>query len=326
MRAFVRLNKQDGGNRWEAGMKKLIAMALCLLMAALWTACAEGQPGEVVLQAGNEAGVQQLSLPPAVALLPEIGEDGQLVYESEAGGERAAIDLSNLHRGFIAVRCEAGRAARLVLAKDEKQQTETIPAAQGYTVYPLEMGDGAYTAKVFLNLEGMNYESVLETAFELKIEHEEYRYLIPNHRVPYEAESSVAELARTLRIGAQTEAELVADAASWIVGNISYTGGPAAPEDEAAAPDLERVLAEKEGMCADFAALFAALLRINQIPCKVVFGMVETPEGPVYHAWNLALPQDAQDDGQWLLYDTTLGAEPPGAFGAYSYGEARRVY
>lgn len=307
-------------------MKKLMAMALCLLMAALWTACAEGQPSGVVPQAGNEAEAKQPSMPPAALLLPDIGEEGQLVYESEAGGERAAIDLSNLHRGFIAVRCEAGRAARLVLAKDEKQQTETIPAARGFTVYPLEMGDGAYTAKIFLHLGGVSYESVLETAFELEIEHEEYRYLIPNHRVPYKADCSVAELARTLRNGAQTEAELVADTANWIVGNIRYTGGPAAPEGEAAAPDLERVLAEKAGICTDFAALFAALLRINQIPCKMVFGMVETPEGPVYHAWNLALPESAQGDGQWILYDTTLGAETPGVFGAYSYGEARRVY
>ena len=46
-------------------------------------------------------------------------------------------------------------------------------------------------------------------------------------------------------------------------------------------PVLDTVLAEKKGICFDYAALMAGMLRSQGIPCKLVVGYA----GTAYHAW-----------------------------------------
>ena len=46
-------------------------------------------------------------------------------------------------------------------------------------------------------------------------------------------------------------------------------------------PDLDQVMAEKKGICFDYAALMTAMLRSRGIPCKLVVGYA----GTAYHAW-----------------------------------------
>ena len=46
-------------------------------------------------------------------------------------------------------------------------------------------------------------------------------------------------------------------------------------------PVLDDVLAEEKGICFDYAALMAAMLRSQEVPCKLVVGYA----GETYHAW-----------------------------------------
>ena len=46
-------------------------------------------------------------------------------------------------------------------------------------------------------------------------------------------------------------------------------------------PVLDTVLKEKKGICFDYAALMTAMLRSQEIPCKLVVGYADE----VYHAW-----------------------------------------
>ena len=46
-------------------------------------------------------------------------------------------------------------------------------------------------------------------------------------------------------------------------------------------PDLDEVLASGKGICFDYAALMAGMLRSQDIPCKLVVGYADT----AYHAW-----------------------------------------
>ena len=46
-------------------------------------------------------------------------------------------------------------------------------------------------------------------------------------------------------------------------------------------PVLDDVLAEKKGICFDYAALMAGMLRSQGVPCKLVVGYA----GSAYHAW-----------------------------------------
>ena len=46
-------------------------------------------------------------------------------------------------------------------------------------------------------------------------------------------------------------------------------------------PVLDQVLAEKKGICSDYAAVMTAMLRSQGIPCKLVVGYLKTES----HAW-----------------------------------------
>ncbi len=65
-------------------------------------------------------------------------------------------------------------------------------------------------------------------------------------------------------------------------------------------PNLEQVLQEKKGICFDYAALMAAMLRAQNIPTRLVMGDLSS-EG-IYHAWN-----QVEIDGEWTWYDPTYG-------------------
>ena len=59
---------------------------------------------------------------------------------------------------------------------------------------------------------------------------------------------------------------------------------------------MDDTLSSKKGICFDYAALVACMLRVQGIRCKLVIGYADA----YYHAWNEVLV-----DGKWLRYDTT---------------------
>ena len=61
-------------------------------------------------------------------------------------------------------------------------------------------------------------------------------------------------------------------------------------------PDVDKTLADRKGICFDFAALMCCMLRSQGIPTQMVIGYADS----CYHAWNRVYV-----DGQWRLVDTT---------------------
>ena len=66
-------------------------------------------------------------------------------------------------------------------------------------------------------------------------------------------------------------------------------------------PQLDEILSSKSGICYDYAALFAGMLRSEGIHTKLVKGYKNDMKE--YHAWNEVLI-----DGIWVIIDTTYDA------------------
>ena len=66
-------------------------------------------------------------------------------------------------------------------------------------------------------------------------------------------------------------------------------------------PNIDSVLSEQKGICYDYAAVLASLLREAGLPAKLVMGYREDMDA--YHAWNQVLA-----DGRWITVDATYGA------------------
>ena len=79
-------------------------------------------------------------------------------------------------------------------------------------------------------------------------------------------------------------------------------------------PDVDDTLKSGKGICFDYAALMAAMLRAQNIPVKLVTGNV-SPNN-LSHAWNLVYTREKGwiafkiyfSGGSWKLMDATFGA------------------
>ena len=68
---------------------------------------------------------------------------------------------------------------------------------------------------------------------------------------------------------------------NYVVTSMTYDKEKAATVQSGYLPVLDQVLAEKKGICFDYAALMTGMLRSQQVPCKMVIGYADQ----AYHAW-----------------------------------------
>lgn len=67
----------------------------------------------------------------------------------------------------------------------------------------------------------------------------------------------------------------------FVTKNFSYDYELAKTVQSGYLPVVDRVLEGKKGICFDYAAVMCAMLRSQNIPCKLVVGYA----GTTYHAW-----------------------------------------
>ena len=71
---------------------------------------------------------------------------------------------------------------------------------------------------------------------------------------------------------------------NFVVSNLTYDYEKAATVKSGYLPDLDQVLAAKKGICFDYAALMAAMLRSQGVPTRLICGTVSAND--LNHAWN----------------------------------------
>ena len=115
----------------------------------------------------------------------------------------------------------------------------------------------------------------------------------------------------TVKVFENTSGTKYAQAFStWVVDNFTYDYDKAATVQSGYLPVVDTVLATKKGICFDYAAVMTAMLRSQNIPCKLVVGYA----GETYHAWiNVYvdgvgwIDKAIYFDGQnWTLMDPTF--------------------
>ena len=109
-------------------------------------------------------------------------------------------------------------------------------------------------------------------------------------------DTQTEELADEICAGCETDEEKVIAFYSWIISNFEY--------DHDYYPiiqyfDVRKTLRTKQGLCFDFAHLFAAFCRIQNIPCYAVDGISYT-DSSARHTWNRVYY-----NGSWWDMDLT---------------------
>lgn len=165
---------------------------------------------------------------------------------------------------------------------------------------PVQLGDGAYLIKILKNIEGNKYKVVEKSNLNIKNSSLDV-FLSSSQPVYWEGIMGITELAKELTKNSKTNKDKVDAVYQYIIKNIKYDNNKINAISTDYVPDLEKVLKEKNGICYDYAALFAGLLRSQGIHTKLVKGYKNDMKE--YHAWNEVLL-----DGKWVIIDTTYDA------------------
>jgi transglutaminase-like putative cysteine protease len=257
----------------------------------VWRRAAQGFQGLITLLAAL-ALCAALAVPTAYSA----PADGAAVF----GNDRFTIDASHAGQGYVLVRHEqTENALKLRIAKGDCALTYDLEANGEYAAFPLTLGDGLYTLEIYQRITGTEYTLEASFDFSVMIEDENLPFLHPNQYVWYTPESKAAAKAARLCEGLSTDMEKLGAVRAYVAGHIAYDYALAQTVKSGYLPSVDDVLEKGRGICFDYAALTACMLRSQGIPAQLVIGYADQR----YHAWNNVLA-----DGQWLLVDTAAEA------------------
>lgn len=202
--------------------------------------------------------------------------------------KRATVDYSNTGDGYVMVNFTA-QSDRKLKVKVIGPTTEYLYniTAQEWTTFPLADGNGTYTVKVYEQNPATGKYAVVTTAeFTAAMTDEFAPFLRPNQYVNYANATNTIAKAKELAGNETDPLKLVERVYQYVVNNFTYDKELAATVKSGYLPVLDNVLAAQKGICFDYAAVMAGMLRSLEVPCKLVTGYVPLGNGQTgYHAW-----------------------------------------
>jgi transglutaminase-like putative cysteine protease len=208
--------------------------------------------------------------------------DGSNVYQNSA----AAVDLSYTSYGFVKVRLitPLSKKVKVCIQAGGGTYYYDLKNNGGTETYPLQMGSGNYSVSVYENISGDSYSELLSKSASVSLSSSFDPYLVPSQFINYSSSSSAVSIARGLVSGKSNNYERISAVLTYVATHISYDYALAKSVQSGYVPDIAADLSRGRGICFDYAAVSAAMLRSLGYPTKLMMGYVEN--GTVYHAWN----------------------------------------
>ena len=267
-------------------------LALCLLCGCGGIKAPEVAPATAVLPA---APAKVTTTVKTAGYTAPPFEDA-VFHETEAVDD-VKLDLSATAEGYVAVAATSSARLKFQVVKDDVTYTYNMESDGTPSVFPLQSGDGHYVFRVMENVVDSKYAMKLSAEADVKLSDEFQPYLRPSDYVPYSADSQCVKKAAELAQGAADELEVVGAVFEYICAQVSYDKEKAANVPKGYLPDPDETLKSGKGICFDYAALAAAMLRSQGIPTRMIFGYVSPDD--LYHAWNMFYTEETG----WVAVD-----------------------
>ncbi|MCM1024800.1 MAG: transglutaminase domain-containing protein [Roseburia sp.] len=307
-------------------MKKcgvLLLTTAYILTSAVLTGCArEASPSAPPAAASSEVDIQPdwTSMAAAVPKTTEGSWDStpKCLVPSAPGtaqtsNDSAVIDYSNAGQGYVSVKYtgSVSKVKVVILDPDGVKYTYLLRGS-GYEVFPLASGDGSYDITVAENISGTKYAVCLHDKIDVTVTDEFGPFLYPNQYVDFDKDSDVVAKGSELAKGADNDLDVVISVYNYMISSITYDYDKASDPPTDYVTDIDAILDSGTGICQDYAAVMAAMLRSQQIPTRLEVGYAKD----AYHAWVSVYTQEngwlngiIQFDGKkWTLVDPTFGA------------------
>ncbi len=227
---------------------------------------------------------------------------------------RVRLDLSALEQGYVAVSATSDKRLKFQVIKDEDTYTYDLASDGTPSVFPLQSGNGSYRFRVMENVVDKKYSELCARTCEVRLLDEFQPFLRPSSYVNYRPDSECVKKAEELIKGASDDASVVKAVYNCVCESVKYDREKAASVKSGYLPDPDETLRTGKGICFDYAALAASMLRSQGIPTKMVFGYVAPKD--LYHAWNMFYTEEtgwvtvtfSVNPKDWTRIDLTFSA------------------
>lgn len=234
--------------------------------------------------------------------------DGTVTY----GNDSVTIDASHISDGYIMVSYTGTNEKVKLQITGPDEVVYTYDLHGSYETFPLTAGSGSYTVGVFENIEGTSYSTLFTQVIDVKIDDEFGPYLYANQYVNFDGDSKAVKKAEELSKPCNDDLEVIEQVYNYMISNFTYDYDKAESVQSGYLPDIDAVFDAKTGICFDYAAVMAAMLRSERIPTRLEVGYA----GDVYHAWISTYIEEQgwvngiiQFDGKnWELMDPTFAS------------------
>lgn len=296
--------------------KRILAAVLC---CACLCGCKKDSPGGHAEEPVRDN--TQTMIPAAEAQAKEPVRDSTpdvLVPAADGttsyGSDTVTIDASHTDQGYVMVRYTGNNQKVKLQIETPKEDTYVylLSQEQEYETFPLSRGDGGYTLTVLENVEGDMYSIAFSQDIEVTITDEFLPFLYPNQYVFFTAGSDAVSKGEELADGMHSDLEAVESIYHFVTSHITYDTEKATSVAYGYLPDVDETLSTGTGICFDYAAVTAAMLRSQRIPTRLEIGYA----GEAYHAWISVYVEEVGwidniiefDGSSWSLMDPTFAA------------------
>lgn len=234
--------------------------------------------------------------------------DGDIAYSDSS----VSIDKSGASSGYIVIDYEGSNDKPKLQVTGPEAVTYTFDIHKGPETIPLTQGSGSYQICAFENVSGTTYAQLCAVTVSADISNEYSPYLYPNQYVDFTAESNVVALGEELAFPCNNDLEVVTNVYNYMIENVVYDMDLATSVQSGYLPDPDVTIATGKGICFDYAACMASMLRSQQIPTRLEIGYA----GDAYHAWISTYIDEVGwvngivefDGTNWELMDPTFAA------------------
>lgn len=223
---------------------------------------------------------------------------------------KVVVDYSNSGQGYIMLQYNgSNNKVKLQITKDTTY-TYDVYGRGSYEVFPLTEGSGNYNIQIYENVTGNQYAQAGGETISVSLENEYNTFLYPSQYVNFSEGSAAIQTGNSLK--GDSVVSTVTNVYNYVVNNTTYDNNKAATVQSGYLPNIDTTLATKQGICFDYAALMAAMLRAQDIPTKLQIGY----QGSAYHAWISVYSSEqgwidniiSFDGTNWTMMDPTYAS------------------
>lgn len=190
--------------------------------------------------------------------------------------------------------------------------TYTYNLHKDYSTFPLTSGDGTYQVGVYENVSDDRYTTLLSETFSVTLTDPLKPYLYPNQYVNFTTDSLPVAKAEELADGASSDLDIISSVYNYIITHFTYDYSKASSVTSGYLPDIDEVFTSEKGICFDYAAVMACMLRSQGIPTRLEVGYMKEQ----YHAWvSTYIPEKGWINGvirfdgkDWEMMDPTFAS------------------